>query len=278
MPARVRRPSAVRHHLRAIPHFGSTFHIRPPRAAPLAPTRYAPPAVDEPDQHDSTPPNGDVAEGVDSEPHPEDGWGDDSDLDLATLAAPPKWQRSVTLGVMLVTAVLSTLAAWSLRSEALYALSDQAPLDVGNLRDAALGEQHANRYVRAYANLERAPTVGYGRIAEPDTFQLAPVAGVDGRWVEHRVPDRLAGPRFLPPSRVAGRLVRVRDLGARYRGVAAALEQAQPAASERGAWLLLDGVDPHAEQWCLALTLMLLAFAGWNVYGATHLIRKVRAP
>lgn len=229
--------------------------------------------MDEPERDDPAPDSGAGDE--------QDSWHEEQEAaaptaeDLVALTAPPRWQRTLTLTVMAVTALACVAVAWSLRGEALYALSDQVPIDLGQLRDAPLGAQHANRYVRGTAHLEPSPTVRYARTADADQYRLAPVAGITGVWVEHRVPADLAGPRYVPPSRVAGRLVRADTLGARHRGLGTALEQAQGPGRASSTWLLLDGIDPHASRWAVAFALLLLVFAGWNVYGIARLIRRV---
>jgi hypothetical protein len=198
------------------------------------------------------------------------------ETELGALDRPRRAERWLTVGVMCVTAVLCALSAWALHGEAIYAVRERKPLELGELHVAALDGRLANRFVRAQGTLEHAPTVRYHRLGEADNTVLSPVAGQPGLWVEHRVPERWAGPRFVPPSRFAGRLVRVSDLGAGYWGLGGALERAGgPAAKE--AWVLLDGTDPRSSNWAVALALVLAAFAAWNLYGVMRLTRRLPA-
>jgi hypothetical protein len=200
----------------------------------------------------------------------------EAERELPRLPPPPRWQRQLTVVAMAVTAIACALLAWSLRADALYALSASEPLDLGDLRVAELGAAHANRYVRGYAHLETAPVVQYARKSEHDRYRLLPVAGAPAIWVEHRVPKEMDGPRFVAPSRVAGRLVPVERLGLRHRGVAEAVHQAQ-AEGRGGAWLLLEGVDPQSQRWVLALAVMLALFAAWNLWGIARILRRLGA-
>jgi hypothetical protein len=200
----------------------------------------------------------------------------EAERELPELPPPPQWQRKLTLAVMGVTALVCGLLAWSLRGDAIYALQGGGPLELGDLRVAELSPGIANRYVRGYAHLESSPAVHYARRADPDRYQLLPVAGAPEVWVEHRVPRGLDGPRFTAPSRVSGRLVPLDDLGIRHRGVADAVARAGVPDGGGHRWLLLEGVDPQSERWALALALMLAAFAAWNVWGIARILRRFR--
>jgi len=212
----------------------------------------------------------------DAEPEPEPESDAEPESELGTLARPKRGERWLTLGLMCLTAVLCLIGTWSLWGEAVYAVRERRPLDLGELRAAVLDARVSNRYVRAEATLERAPTVRYHRLGDVDGTVLSPVAGQPGLWVEHRVPDRWLGPRFVPPSHLAGRLTRVRDLGAGYWGIGRALEQAGVPGA-RDAWVLLDGTDPNGSRWAVALVLLLAACAAWNVYGVVRLTRRLPA-
>jgi len=195
---------------------------------------------------------------------------------LREVAGPPRWQRRVTVAALCLTALLCALTAWFLRGEALYSLRRPLAIDLGELGAAELSGRLANQYVHAVAPLEVAPTVRFARLGEPDAAVISPVAGHPELWVEHHVPARFAGPRFVPPSRFAGRLVRVRDLGLGYLGVAAAIESARGAGAARDGWLLIDGIDPTGSRWAMALVLLMAGFSLWSVYGIVRLTRRIR--
>ena len=97
---------------------------------------------------------------ADEEPEPES--------ELGALERPRRGERWLTLGVMCLTALLCALGAWSLRGEALYAVRERKPINLGELRTAALDARVSNRFVRAQATLERAPTVRYHRLGDVD--------------------------------------------------------------------------------------------------------------
>jgi hypothetical protein len=200
----------------------------------------------------------------------------DGETELQAIEGPRRAERWLTLGVMCVTALVCALGAWSLRGEALYAVRERRPIELGELGAAPLGDKLANRFVRAQATLERAPTVRYRRLGEDDSIVLSPVAGKPDLWVEHRVPERWSGPRFVLPSRFAGRLVRVGDLGAGYWGLGSALEQAG-APGGGDTWVLLDGTDPKGSSWAAALVLLLGVFVVWSVLGVVRLTRRLPA-
>jgi len=196
------------------------------------------------------------------------------DEELAELPPPPRTTRSAALVLMVLTVLLAGALAWSLMPEARYALQKMgAPVDLGSFATAKLGPQSAGRFVRAHVSIGKAKTVDFKRVGESDGYRIALVSGGnEPRFVEFRVATSLAGPRFVPPSLAAGRLVRIADLGARHRGLADALDKlAAPSAS---GWLLLDGDNPDSVAWVLGLELLLLVFALWCVAGIFRIVRK----
>ena len=132
--------------------------------------------------------------------------------------------------------------------------------------------------MRASGLLGTSGAIRYGRAAEGDSFRLAPVAGNPGLWVEIRVPEGFEGPRFVPPTAFAGRLVPFRKAGVRH--VRPDQVGARP---DRGgvvpddAWVLIDGSSPRASRWAVALTALFLGFAAWNVAGVARVLSRVRA-
>ncbi len=210
------------------------------------------------------------------------------DPELLALPAPPRRERTATLLVMAVTALAAIGMCVALGSEAIYALSPGRPVEVADLaaldpRSAAPGAELANRYIRGRGLLGTAGAVRYGRPAEGDSFRLAPVAANQRIWVEIRVPEGFEGPRFVPPSTFAGRLVPLADAGLRHAGLRGAVAEQARAAREGGgevipadAWLLVDGNSPRASRWALALVALLLGFAAWNLVGIARILRRVR--
>lgn len=198
------------------------------------------------------------------------------DPELLALPAPPRRERTVTVVLMVVTAALAAWMAFTLRGEARYALTQGQPLELGELTALQPTEALANRYVRAGGLLGTAGAIKYGRAAEGDSFRLAPVAGNPKLWVEIRVPEGFEGPRFVPPTQFAGRLVPLAEAGIRHVGLARAVEAQAGVRLAPDAWVLIDGASPRASRWALALVLLFLGFAGWNVAAMGRILVRVR--
>lgn len=198
------------------------------------------------------------------------------DPELISLPAPPRRERTATVVLMLITAVAAVWMAVALLAEARYALTPGRPLDVGDLTSLHPGADLENRYVRATGLLGTTGAIRYGRAAEGDSFRLAPVAGNPGLWVEIRVPEGFEGPRYVPPTTFAGRLVPFRKAGVRHTGLGAAVREQTSGAVPEGAWLLIDGSSPRASRWAVALAVLFVGFAGWNVAGVARVLSKVR--
>ena len=197
---------------------------------------------------------------------------------LAQLPRPVRRARTLTLVLMAVTALLAGALAWQLRGEALYALNPSTAVALGALADVELSAAHNNTYVRATVTVAPTPSVRFRRLLDHDDYHVALAAQRQGahRWLAYRVPTTIAAARFVPPSLVAGRLVRVDELGARYRGLRAALERASGVGEARS-WVLVDGQDPQGAGWQLALVLLLLMAVGWNLLAMVRILRKPRS-
>lgn len=199
------------------------------------------------------------------------------DPELIALPAPPTRERKVTVVLMLVTAALAVWMAAALFAEARYALTPGTPTDLGDL--AALTSPSAdlaNRYVRAAGLLGTAGAIRYGRAAEGDSFRLAPIAGNANVWIEIRVPEGFEGPRFVPPTTFAGRLVPFKDAGIRHAFLRDSVREQTDKPIPEGAWLLIDGSSPRASRWAVALAALFVGFAGWNLIGVARLLKRVR--
>lgn len=177
---------------------------------------------------------------------------------------------------MLLTSVAAGLLAWSLRGEARYAASSGLPRDLGDLSRAALEPSVANTYVRGSSLLGTQGAIRYGRAAEGDTFRLAPVVGNDKLWVEIRVPEGFEGPRFIPPTQFAGRLVPFSEAGLRHASLRGAVADKTQTRIPEDAWILVDSSSPRASRWALAFVILFAGFAIWNLVGAARLIARVR--
>jgi hypothetical protein len=199
--------------------------------------------------------------------------GPSLDEGLRGLPRPRRTMRSVTIVVIAITISLCGWLTWSLRGEALYSATEGKVLEIGVFTRAKLDDRVSNRYVRTLIELRGVKAVRFKRLLDRDEYRIA-MASPD-RWVDYRVPKALAVPRFVPPGLVAGRLVRVAELGPRFRGLASALSEAsgQPAGQ---AWVLVDGHSPSAAGWLVGLEIMLLAFLAWNGLALVRITRPIR--
>ena len=200
----------------------------------------------------------------------------DIDQDLISLPAPPKRERSAAVVMMLLTTLAACWMAASLLGEARYAVTPGQPLDIGDLAPLRPGVDLANRYVHATGLLGTQGAIRYGRAAEGDSFRLAPVAGNPGIWVEIRVPEGFEGPRFVPPTTFAGRLVPFKKVGLRHVGLSGSVQEQTQISMPENAWVLIDGSSPRASRWAVALTLLFFGFAAWNVAGVARVLSRVR--
>ena len=203
--------------------------------------------------------------------------GEDDGKVLDAAPAPPRRERTATVILMALTAIAAGLMAFALRGEARYALSPGSPLEVGELASLQPGSDLENRYVRAEALLGTSGAIRYGRAAEGDSFRLAPIAGNPRIWVEIRVPEGFEGPRFVPPTSFAGRLVPMGAAGVRHVGLADTVHDHGGTTVPANAWLLVDGSSPRASRWAVALAILCSVFAAWNLFGMFRLLRPVRA-
>jgi hypothetical protein len=198
-----------------------------------------------------------------------------ADPELLALPAPPKRERTLTVALMALTAVAAVGMAVALRGEASYALRPGQPVDVGDLASLRPGADLTNVYVRGGGLLGTSGAIKYGRAAESDSFRLAPIAGNPEVWVEIRVPEGFEGPRFVPPSSFAGRLVPLGASGIRHLGLEASVRERTDQRVPPNAWLLIDGASPRASRWALALAVLFVGFALWNVLGIARVLRRV---
>jgi len=177
---------------------------------------------------------------------------------------------------MALTGLAAALLAWSLRSEARYALTSGAPTSVGDFTKLTLDDTMKNRYVEGVALLGTEGAIRYGRAAESDTFRLAPVAGNPKLFVEIRVPEGFEGPRFIPPRSFAGRLVPFADSGLRHAGLSDTIVEKGSTTVPKDAWIIVDGSSPRASRWALMLVVLFGAFSLWNVIGVVRLLARVK--
>ncbi len=206
---------------------------------------------------------------------PSDGNHEEIDPELLDLPDPPKRERTLTVVLLVLTAFASLAMVFALRRDAAFAFTPTDAVDVGDL--GSLEKFVDNRLVRGEVMLGAAHAIRYERPLSSDSFRLMPVAGRPSVWVELRVPAGAESMRWVPPSQVAGRLVRFEVSGPKHRGLAAAVSEATHQDVPEGSWLLVDGESPDRARWAVVLVLMFTAFAAWNLFACAKLLRRVGA-
>jgi hypothetical protein len=192
------------------------------------------------------------------------------------LPKPPRKQRTLAAALMVVTALASAAMCWGLQSEVGYATTSPVPTDVGDLATIDLRALQPGQYVEARGMLSTAGALRYSRPLEGDSFRLQPVAGNSSVWVEIRVPEGMEGPRFVPPTTFAGRLVPLRDAGIRHAGLAGSVKRETGAVLGEHAWVLIDGASPRASRWAVALFALFGFFGLWNIGNVVRILRPIR--
>jgi hypothetical protein len=202
---------------------------------------------------------------------------DEIDPELLALPDPPRRERTWTLLILGLTALVSLVMAVALRRDAAYAFASAVPTDLAELRDVApssLGQ--GNRFVSGRGMLGAAGAIRFERPFAEDTFRLSPLAGRRDFWVLVRVPAGEENARYVPPSQFRGRLVRFDAGGLRNRGLASVIEDATGEAVPKDGWMLVDGEAPGSATWAVGLAALFVAFAVWNLGAIAKLVRRVR--
>ncbi|AKU98627.1 hypothetical protein AKJ09_05291 [Labilithrix luteola] len=197
------------------------------------------------------------------------------DPELLELPDPPKRERTLTVVMLVVTAIASIAMIFALRRDAAYAFTDAHPADLGDLIQTPEGAFQENRFVRGQGMLGAAAAIRYERPLTEGSFRLMPVAGRPNVWVEVRVPAGAENVRYVPPSQFTGRLVRFETGGPKHRGLAAAVKDATGQDIPQGSWLLVEGDAPQSSRWALLLVALFAGFAVWNVAVMAKLLRRV---
>jgi hypothetical protein len=207
---------------------------------------------------------------------PNAGADDAIDPELLDLPDPPKRERSVTVAMLVFTALASLSMVVALRGDAAYAFASAQPVELGDLGAAPAGALVENGFVRGTAMLGAAHAIRYERPLVSDSFRLMPVAGRPNVWVEVRVPAGAENIRYVPPNQITGRLVKFESAGPKHRGLASAVRDATGQKVPDASWLLVEGDAPQGARWAIMLIAMFLGFAAWNLSVTAKLLRKVR--
>jgi hypothetical protein len=201
---------------------------------------------------------------------------DVEDPELLALPDPPRRERTFTVLLLALTVVVSCAMSLGLRGDLAYALSPEAAMDVGDLREVKVDATLDNHFVHARGALGAVGAIRFERPFEADTYRISPVAGRRDLWVEVRVPAGEEGGRYVPPNTFGGRWVAFDEAGPRHRGLASAIESATGEAVPPGARVLVDGEAPARARWAVALAAMFLGFAAWNGLAIVRLLRRAR--
>jgi hypothetical protein len=212
----------------------------------------------------------------DFSPSSNGGEREELDPELLGLPDPPKRDRTITVALLIFTMLAALAMVLALRRDATYAFAPTSARDLGNITTASNESFVENQYVQGEAMLGAAKAIRYERPLVSDSFRLMPVAGREDVWVEVRVPPRAENIRWVPPSRVSGRLVRFETSGPRHRGLSDAVKDATGHEIPQGSWLLVDGAAPNDARWAVVLVAMFGAFAIWNAFAMSRLLRKVK--
>jgi len=171
------------------------------------------------------------------------------DPELLELPDPPRQERRTTTALLAVVAAASLAMVGALSRDAAYSLASPTPIELGDLQTAAAASFGANSFVQGEARLGGVGALRYEHPFESDTYRLAPVAGRNDVWVEQG--------------------------GLRHRGIADSVQSLTNQAVPQNAWLLVDGQTPSDSRGIVALCVMFLGFAVWNLLTLLKLRRKV---
>jgi len=174
------------------------------------------------------------------------------DPELVALPRPPRQERTLSLLLMALTALLAVFMT--------VALAPAAAM--------------SNRFVRAEGTLRSDGAVRYRRPLENDSFQLVPVSGNDRVWVELRVPPVPANASSAPPVTFVGRLMPIQSIAFGFGGLRRSMSTG--ASIPTDAWVLVDGATPVASHWTVGLAALLALFAAYNLFTIGRILRPAR--
>jgi len=202
------------------------------------------------------------------------------DPELEQLPAPRHpWRRTTLLTVILCFLASLTLL-FGIREEVAYSFGSGPPQSVGPLVAIRLSDSILNRWVQAEGDLADHGGIRYQRPFESDSFRLVPVLGNPRLWVQIRVPAGFEDQHFVPPTSFVGRLTSIRMLGVRYSALSAAIVDAGWPKGQlpEDAWILFDGESPKSIRWVLALSVVLVGFAGFSLWAMVAALRPAHSP
>lgn len=198
------------------------------------------------------------------------------DKELLELPDPPRQERTWTVVLMVLAAIASVTMAVAIRRDVAFAFGPAAPQNVGELSTVAGTSLQENAFVRAHGTLGAAGAIRFERPLVEGSYRVAPVAGRTDLWVEMRVPEGGENGRFVPDAEFTGRVVRLSGAGLKHRALDGAVSNALGERVPDDAWLIVSDETPRGARGSIALAIMCLVFAVWNVAAIARLFRRVR--
>lgn len=195
------------------------------------------------------------------------------DPELEALPKPRRPWRRMTLGTMAVTVYASLWLMSGLFPLVTYAARGGAPAEVGSLTGVQPYAKAAGTWVHGTGEL--APRgVEYRRPLDSDRYRVVQVEGNPRMWVELRVPNEIEPEHYVAPNSFVGRLTPLGNAGIRHSALPEAIASTLGAPPPDGSWLLVDGESPASTRWAAAFSVLLVAFAAFNLWGLVHLLRR----
>jgi hypothetical protein len=176
---------------------------------------------------------------------------------------------------MAVTTVAAVALTLRLLPLVTYALRGGSPVELGPLTGVQLEQKNAGSWVHATGALA-GRGIEYRRPLDSDRFRLTQVEGNPRLWVELRIANGIEPEHYVAPNSFVGRLAPLASAGIRHGALPEAIASSFGKPAGPDAWLLVDGESPATTRWAAALSLLLVAFAVFNVWGLVHLLRPAR--
>lgn len=167
----------------------------------------------------------------------------DAELEaIAELRARPA-ARTATVARLLAIAAAAALV-WALRFDLRYALAPRAAVELGSSPTTEQLAGASHRLVSIDGIPGGVGAIDYHRPLRDGVYRLAPLVERPDVYVELRLPDGIDPARFVPPTRVQGRLVPLDEAGARFSHARAMIERAAGRPPTASTYLLELGAQP----------------------------------
>lgn len=205
-------------------------------------------------------------------PNPQAPAPPDSELDteLAALPAPPQTRVRVLGALLTAISVASLGLAWQLRDDVSFALSNSAPIVMGDARSAALSTAFSNRVVSLEVTPQMAGAVQYSRLVGSE-YLVFPVAGRTGESVYVQVSSDA-----VHAGQITGRLLPFDGAGGRYARVGSFLRSEMQGSVSASTFLLIADATPAQFLWAPAVASLLIALALTDAGLMLRLFRKAK--